>query len=342
LASLDAGEELSDLPSGVVGVGWGDAAYRKFPRVKFVLEDKILEGQLLDCDLRIKVEEQKVARWHIELNHKVLPSPLSLEFGFDSGRPTFSWSEDHGYKTYILGEHEEVELTEYLSHYPLVFFLEDFSRLEGSTFRRNKNAKIMLQQDQLRSLAWKKQGVDIEEEVAPGGLNLERIHSVQDYLGSTLVGSNAEIVLFDHGSGEIADFITFATERDNTLKVTLYHCKGSGGKNPGDRVGDAYEVCGQVSKCLVWLKTKTSLRSKISERESSGGSKFLKGTRNQFLNLLADGRPQRLEFEICLVQPGFLISAISQKIGHILGAASDHVSRACGARMILVGSGPEA
>ena len=340
LDSLDAGEESSDLPAGVVGVGWGDAAYRKFPRVKFVLGDSIFEGQLLDCDLRIKVEEQKVAKWHVELNHEVLPSPLLLDFEFDSGRPTFKWSEDRGYKTYILGEHEEVELTEYLSHYPLVFFLEDFSRLEGSTFRRNKNAKIMLQQDQLRSLAWKKQGVDIEEEIAPGGLNLERIHSIQDYLGSTLVGSNAEIVFFDHGSGEIADFITFAMEGDNTLKVTLYHCKGSAGKNPGDRVGDAYEVCGQVSKCLVWLKTKAALRTKISERESSGGSKFLKGTRNQFLNLLADDRPQRLEFEICLVQPGISISAVSQKIGHILGAASDHVSRACGARMILVGSDP--
>ena len=109
---------------------------------------------------------------------------------------------------------------------------------------------------------------------------------------------------------------------------------------PGNRVGDAYEVCGQVVKCLVWLKNRQTLRNRIAYREqsTSGKSRCLKGTRSDLLRLLSDDTPKRVDFEIVLVQPGIRIEAISEKIGHILGAASDYVNRAIGAKMLLIGS----
>lgn len=148
------------------------------------------------------------------------------------------------------------------------------------------------------------------------------------------------VVFYDHGSGETADFLTLGQAPENSILVRLYHCKASGGPAPGDRVGDAYEVCGQVVMCLVWLKNRQKLRSRITDREqsTSGKSRYLKGTRSDVLRLLSDENPRKIEYEIVLVQPCISIGAITEKIGNILGAASDYVSRASSAKMLLIGS----
>jgi hypothetical protein len=90
----------------------------------------------------------------------------------------------------------------------------------------------------------------------------------------------------------------------------------------------------------VWLKNRQKLRSRITDREQStrGKSRYLKGTRSAVLRLLSDDNPKKIEYEIVLVQPGIPIGAITEKIGNILGAASDHVSRASSAKMLSIGS----
>jgi hypothetical protein len=69
-----------------------------------------------------------------------------------------------------------------------------------------------------------------------------------------------------------------------------------------------------------------------------GKSRYLKGTRNELLRVLSGDNPKKMDYEIVLVQPGIPIGAITEKIGRILGAASDYVSRASGAKMLLIGS----
>jgi hypothetical protein len=54
-------------------------------------------------------------------------------------------------------------------------------------------------------------------------------------------------VLLDHGSGEMADFIAPTLDAP-VVRVVMYHCKGSGGRTPGRRVGDLDEVVGQTIK----------------------------------------------------------------------------------------------
>jgi len=45
------------------------------------------------------------------------------------------------------------------------------------------------------------------------------------------------VVYYDHGSGEIADFVT-VEETNGRLILRFYPCKGAGGAAPGHRVGD--------------------------------------------------------------------------------------------------------
>jgi hypothetical protein len=57
--------------------------------------------------------------------------------------------------------------------------------------------------------------------------------------------SDAQIIFYDHETGELADFLTLASRVDDVL-ATLFHCKASSPRNPGERVDDLYEVCAQA------------------------------------------------------------------------------------------------
>src|SRR5207245_1789964 len=85
----------------------------------------------------------------------------------------------------------------------------------------------------IKAWDWVASGIDIELEFSSGELNISSPLSIQDYRGARLLGQSHEVVIFDHGAGEVADFVTLRNEGNRTV-VSLYHCKGAGGDKPGD------------------------------------------------------------------------------------------------------------
>lgn len=338
LDTLEVGEELERLPTGVIGVGWPERVFKESPNVRIDWNGVQTECPLLDCEIRLERDETTNDLWRVRLDHDS-GATLNLSFTITNSRPSLK-PVMGGCDVSVVRDDEDVPLLDYLSHFPFAFFLEDFSRVDGATLHRYGGSGVAVAAEFLRSLPWKDNGIKIDVECTDTGLNLQNPKSVQDFLGVTLLQSSAAIVFFDHGTGEMADYITFSPQGDNRILVDLYHCKGSGDKDPGDRVDDAYEVCGQVSKCLIWLKNKQQLRLKILDREQKrpGKSRFLKGSRNELLRMLADDVAVKLEFAIHVVQPGIPIGQISEKVGRVLGAASHYVQRASGAKMYVIGS----
>lgn len=340
LDTLEVGEEIERLPNGLIGVGWPGNVFKDFPRVRITIANRKIDAQLLDLDLSVDFQHSSRDAWTIVLSHHALNQPVRLTFAIEDGRPTWQWVGDTP-EISVLRSDEETSLIHYLNHYPLAFYLEDFSRVDGTTILQNKRGReLWISPAQLQKLEWSSTNVDIEVEFPEAEMDFAHPKSVQEFLGRELINSVAPVVFYDHGSGEMADFITFEPTPSNSVLIRLYHCKASGGPTPGDRVDDAYEVCGQVVKCSVWLKNRHMLRERISRREQStmGKSRYLKGTRNDLLRLLSGDNPKKTDYEIVLVQPGIPIGAITEKIGRILGAASDYVSRASGAKMLLIGS----
>jgi superfamily II DNA or RNA helicase len=339
LDALDVGEELNSLPKGVIGVGWPSQAYKHFPRIKIDAGENSAEGQLLDCELTLVRSDRTDREWDVKLQHDSLAEPVTYRFRIQDGRAT-TIAVDARTSISIVKEEEDLPLLDYLSHFPFSFYLEDFSLVDGTTLYRYRGGGEPLRSDVLKSLKWKDNKVKIEVECTALGLDVQNGKSVQDFLGATLLQEGNNIVFFDHGSGEIADFITFTSADSGRIAINLYHCKASGGETSGDRIEDAYEVCGQVAKSLIWLKNKQVLRSKILDREAKrpGKSRFLKGSRADLLRELDDDKPIKLEFSIYVVQPGISVGAISEKMGRVLAAASHYVQRASGAQMHLIGS----
>ena len=339
LDALEIGEEIDALPDGVIGVGWPSNVYKDFPRLEITTDNGVVECQILDLELQLRREAVMNEEWFVDIEHANLEGSNRLKFTLEEGRPRFEWVDGHGPDIQVRRNDDNVALIDYLNHYPLAFFLDDYSRLDGSTLHRNLQTSAIAS-DHLLHLNWRAANIKINIEFPLGGVNFKSPTSVQCYLGADLIFSDAQVVFYDHGSGEMADFLTFKEGAENSIVVGLYHCKGAGGPAPGDRVSDAYEVCGQVVKCLIWLKNRELLRTRIMERQQSTGgkSRLIKGARNDLLRILADDSPKKMEFEIYVVQPGIAISNVTDKMTKILSAASDYVRRASGAKMFLIGS----
>lgn len=76
---------------------------------------------------------------------------------------------------------------------------------------------------------WDATNVDIRREFGAGRDGLISVHG---HLQLVLAASTAAVVYYDHGTGEIADFVAFDQVGERLL-IRFYHCKGAGGAPAG-------------------------------------------------------------------------------------------------------------
>jgi hypothetical protein len=132
---------------------------------------------------------------------------------------------------------------------------------------------------------------------------------------------------YDHGTGEIADFITLQSANERLL-VQFYHCKGATGAAPGHRQADISEVCGQAVKSAPWAR-RQRISSNVKRRftGSIGSHRFVKGDLQTLERLLDETAPANIEFEFIAVQPGLRKQGLPQELSNMLAAASDFLVR---------------
>lgn len=122
----------------------------------------------------------------------------------------------------------KVLLAEYLNNYPLVLKTTDDSVIEGNEICSGAPDAIVFSSNNINNIAWEKYDTDIRCEfgqATPGQI------SIQDALDKILIEQdNFDYMLYDHGSGEIADYITIK-ETEHMIEVVLFHVKAMGGKN---------------------------------------------------------------------------------------------------------------
>lgn len=149
------------------------------------------------------------------------------------------------------------------------------------------------------------------------------------------MAENYDLVIYDLGTGEIADFITFK-EFGDRIEINMYHVKGSSGERPGDRVNDVFEVCMQAVKSQAWTTNKQSFRRKVLSRVVGKPEKFVVGTGAQFETLMTKAKGIQNHFTI--VQPGISKGTFSPKLSYILAAADDSIQNNGYEALIVIGS----
>jgi len=104
--------------------------------------------------------------------------------------------------------------------------------------------------DRDRIEPWDWQGVDLRKESQTAS---KLSDSIQYRVIKELLAQKPEyiIVFDDDDTYEAADIVAMRDD-DEFLHVDLYHCKYSHSLDPGARVADLYEVCGQAQRSIQW------------------------------------------------------------------------------------------
>ncbi|HXI23144.1 MAG TPA: hypothetical protein VNG71_04650 [Pyrinomonadaceae bacterium] len=160
---------------------------------------------------------------------------------------------------------------------------------------------VFFDPNRVEVIDWPAFKVDIEAERQRPSAGKISIHA---YVSNRLRGEGHNVVVYDDGSGEVADFIAIdETARD--IRFTLYHAKGSHGAEPGERVADVYEVCGQSVKCIRWTLSAERLIKRLLDRSTGREAEWvIVGTRADLSGLLTSVVQKKVSFEIVIVQPG--------------------------------------
>jgi hypothetical protein len=134
-----------------------------------------------------------------------------------------------GNETEVIVDEQAMPLEDYLNHFPPVFFTADFASFqEGNFFAPTIAEEQPFDVRRFEVVDWARAGVDIELEF---GERTQGGQSIHEYLCRRLVDSDVPLVFYDHGPGELADFVTFS-ETGEDKRISLYHCKASSGETP--------------------------------------------------------------------------------------------------------------
>ena len=221
---------------------------------------------------------------------------------------------------------QRISLAEYFNEYPLVLRTTKDDRIcEGQISMGNVDLTLF-DSENIMEIDWESYNTAIDVEFYKDQDASISKNSIQDTVKELLLAEEKySYIIFDHGSGETADFIT-ATIRDKEIMISFYHVKKMGGHKYNSDVGDIYEVTAQSIKSLIWIKSSGTLITKIKDRRHAEHGVFLKGEFSEFEKDLRDST-KLLRCEIVIVQPAISKSnVLPDKYQEVLSAASMHFS----------------
>lgn len=205
----------------------------------------------------------------------------------------------------------EYDLCAFLTEYPPTIWFADGARLDGNVLIQLRVGATLYSRDSLVALDWS--DIDLakesqREERRPDSIQFRMIEYVK-------AKGCHEILLDDDGKGEAADIVGISLDSlmlPRLITVDLYHCKYSSGPEPGSRIGDMYEVCGQAQRSVLWLHNKdrrTDLFAHLLKREalrieSGRATRFEVGTRERLIQIRDLSRTCRVTIRVFIVQPG--------------------------------------
>lgn len=222
---------------------------------------------------------------------------------------------------------EEIPMDKFLTEQPLIYKTVKDMTITGIDVIEGDFESELFDSNIIEGVDWKHYDTNLKLEFRKNDSDT-RV-SIQDALYKILEADEKfKYIIYDHGSGEMADYITIY-EIDNELVVELYHVKKMGSSSYNNSVGDVYEVSGQAIKSVTWFTTKGKLLEKFTSRHNSGHCIVKKG--GNFKTMIKEIKTSRkvLRGCICIVQPGIKKSkAIPDRIQEVLAATDSYVKKA--------------
>jgi superfamily II DNA or RNA helicase len=226
-------------------------------------------------------------------------------------------------------------LSEFFENNAPKIWFGDGSSLEGDELIELKAPLIPYSKE--RILAWDWAGINIRKESQRDNRDQD---SIQARVIRELMLRDYDVVFDDDSSGEVADIVCIrligTVTAPTRIEVDLFHCKFSLDAQPGARIDDLYDVCGQAQKCISWtspIKT-TDLLTHLMRRESkriNGGrpTRFERGSLQLLDTMRVISRMYPVQLTVSIVQPGLSRARCTDDQLQLLGVTENHLMEMC-------------
>lgn len=308
-------ERLLEYPEKLFFADYADTTYSSPPIVRSRSKPK--KGYRL-TDFTLSIIKSSKSQVTIKISNEEMSATLTCDV---QGKYS---SKDSDLYTHI--GTEECKLDEYFNDNPMLFKTLDESVISGFEIYRGNPEAFSFDQGQIEGFDWDAYNTDTGLEFGKSAITGKK--SIQDTLEQYLKANEQNTyILYDHGSGEIADYIAIQ-EREDQLIVRLYHVKSKSAAGYNSSMGDVYEVAGQAVKSITWLTTKGRFAEKVSSRHAAGHCIPVQGDFRECIRALRDAGKLLTAF-IVIVQPSLSRSvAMPSKIQEVLASASTYIKRA--------------
>ena len=265
-------------------------------------------------------------------------STYVLKWGPEEGK--FSVTRESGASFSLTLAKSTRPLETYLEENPPGVLLIDGSEIIGGHLLDSRR-ETPFAYDPTDIAVWNWSGIDLRTE-SKWKSGKMRPTSIQARVIEALVAKGNQFVIDDDDSGEAADIIELEVGNEDLI-FRLFHCKYSKGDQPGQRVGDLYEVCGQAVRSVRWSRNPSLLLRHIQSRERDAGrngrpTRFEKGTIRSLVQLRRRLPRMKVRFEFVVVQPGLLSAQMEPELSSLLGAASNYILEVTGKPLAVIAS----
>jgi len=331
LDHLSVGKGINSLPLDITAAALPERAYKgsgllvQFP----VVERDRTEAALVDCDLVVRGRAGNVQQFALVFS----TGTIELEFSLN---PTPHWEiTSHTSEDVIVVDPDgraATPLVDFFGEDPPTFYTASLASISGSILYEGPTTDEPFDSTRIEAVDWAGVSVDPMFEKPPASTGNR---SLFEFIEARLLGTSANVVVCDDGTGEVADFIALF-DGGRSTRVEMYHCKAATRTPvPGSRVGDLYEVIGQTVKSVRWTGAR-KIRDRLRHRrENTLGCKFKRGDATLLDSLLADGR--EVNFEIVVVLPTIGASPNAAFL-ELLAATNAHLVAGRVAPLRVIGS----
>lgn len=306
---------LTEYPSNIFYADYSPKTYSSIPMVKCRGEETGF--RLIDYIIKIVSSTKNKLQIELSAGENIEEIECDLNGRYKSITNILSVRNSVGW----------VGVADYLTDNPLIFRTLDDQTIEGINVLTGDFSENVFDNSIVEPINWETYGTDIHVEF--GKSQNDTAISIQDALLEILKSKNQyDYIIFDHGTGELADYITIQ-ETEHELYIELYHVKKMSGAQFNSSVNDIYEVAGQAIKSTSWFTTKGKFIQKIVDRHKAGHCQILVGGEYQQLIRNLRSSEKLLRGTIVIVQPAISVSIeIPNKIQQVLAATTTYIKRA--------------
>ena len=308
-------ERLTEYPDKLFFADYADTTYSSPPIIRS--RSKPNKGYRL-TDFTLSIVRSSKSQVTISISYEEMSMTLNCDV---QGKYS---TRDNDLYTHI--GTAEYGIDEYFNDNPVLFKTLDESVISGFEIYKGNPDAISFDQTLIEGFDWDAYGTDVGVEF--GKSSVTGKISIQDTIEKYLKENEQNTyILFDHGSGEIADYIAIQENADQLI-VRLFHVKKKSATGYNSSMGDIYEVAGQAVKSITWLTTKGKFADKVYYRHSAGHCIPVRGDFRECIRALRDAGKQLTAF-IVIVQPSLSRSVVMpEKVQEVLAAASTYIKRA--------------